>query len=98
MFGCWAWSQAVTIPVRAWVNQTTIAGLSVRSPMVQVGETVLVASVTGTHRPLREPSDLGPALSTRLAVYCSIVTIEIASVPATTCRNVSELIQNLRDP
>ena len=77
----------MTIPVRAWVNQTTIAGLSVRSPMVQVGEAVLVASVTGryvyTHRPLREPSDLDPALSTRLAVYRSIVTIEIARVPAT---------------
>ena len=53
-----------------------------------MSEAVLVASVTGrdvyTHRPLREPSDLGPALSTRLAAYRSIVTIEIARVaPAT---------------
>lgn len=78
----------MTIPVRAWVNQMTIAGLSVRSPMVQMSESVLVMSVAGhyvhTHRPLREPSDLGPALGTRLAAYRSIVTIEIARVtPAT---------------
>ena len=58
----------MTIPVRAWVNQTTIAGLSVRSPMVQMSEAVLVVSVTSRYvRPLREPSDLGPALSTRLS-------------------------------
>ena len=53
---------------------------------VQVGEAVLAVSVTGRDAPMRtvfyeDHSDLGPDLSARLAVYRSIVTIEIARAP-----------------